>query len=114
MKNQYAYRKHHSCKNALINVCDKVYKYIDDNKIVIMIYLDMSNAFPSINHNILIEKLQKAGFKNKDLKLLKSYIIGTTHRTQIGEKFQIKKHLIMVFGKDPVLPVHYLLFILMT
>jgi hypothetical protein len=52
-----------------------------------MIYLDMSNAFPSLNHNILIEKLDKIGFKNKDLKLLKSYIIGTTHLTQIGKHF---------------------------
>ena len=45
--NQYAYRKQRSCIKALIKTLDNIYIKIDNNEIVILVFLDLKQAFPS-------------------------------------------------------------------
>ena len=51
-----------SSTTQLLSVYDTVGKHLDEGKQTDMIFLDFSKAFDSVNHNLLINKLQKLGF----------------------------------------------------
>ena len=52
-------RKMQSTETALINVSDNLLKAIDEKSASLLVLLDMSKAFDSLNHNLLLEKLLK-------------------------------------------------------
>ena len=58
--NQYGFRKNHSTSLALIDLYDKISgaRAIDRNETSIGIFLDLSKAFDTMNHNILLDKLE--------------------------------------------------------
>ena len=82
--NQHAYRKNHSCITSLISMLDNIYTNLDNNKIVVVIFLDLSQAFPSINHNILLNKLKMINLTGGDIKLLENNLKNTEHVTKIN------------------------------
>ena len=51
-------RKMHSTETALINVTDNILKVIDEKSALLLVPLDMSKAFDSLNHNLLFGKLR--------------------------------------------------------
>lgn len=55
---QSGYRKDHSCETLLIRMSDDLIKRISDNQTTMIILLDLSAAFDTIDHEILLQKLQ--------------------------------------------------------
>ena len=55
---QSAYRTGHSTETALLEVLDGVYTAADDKQISVLIGLDLSAAFDTVDHSLLIERLQ--------------------------------------------------------
>ena len=56
-ESQYAYRNNSSTEQALVNVTEQIYKSIDKGKISLLVLLDLSKAFDSVNHYLLLNKL---------------------------------------------------------
>ena len=54
---QSSYRKFHSTETALTSVHDDILRHIDEKQCVILL-LDLSAAFDTIDHNILLSRLQ--------------------------------------------------------
>ena len=54
---QYGFRKNRSTKLATTLFCDTVRKHIDQGKMTGALFLDLSKAFDTIGHGILLEKL---------------------------------------------------------
>ena len=52
-------KKLHSMETALLHYTDELLKNMDDTKISVIVLLDMSKAFDSIRHDLLINKLYK-------------------------------------------------------
>ena len=48
-----------STETALINVSENLLRAIDEKSASLLVLLDMSKAFDSLNHNLLLEKLRK-------------------------------------------------------
>ena len=72
---QSGYRPHHSCETLLIKMVDDINKYINQNQAVALILLDLSAAFDTIDHNILMEKLRiDYGITDTVLMWIKSYL----------------------------------------
>ena len=69
-----------SCTTELLSVYDTVGKHLDEGKQTDMIYLDISKAFDSVNHNLLINKLQKLGFSCKLLLWITDYLKDRSQR----------------------------------
>ena len=51
---QSAYNKHHSCETALLRVQNDILKSIDDKQCVVLLKLDLSAAFDTVDHKILL------------------------------------------------------------
>ena len=87
--NNIIHESHHGGQNlhstqtakAMIDIISE--DNIQDNKITAIISTDLSAAYDTINHKILIDKLKFYGFKGKDLALMKSYLNERKQYTEI-------------------------------
>jgi len=59
---QFDFREHHSTSMALTKLVDKITHELDNKCYSVGIFKDLSKAFDTIDHNILIKKLQCVGF----------------------------------------------------
>ena len=75
---QSAYKLYHNTETLLLNLTNYISKYIKNNRFVILLLLDLTAAFDTINHQILFAKLQSIGIHNTLIQLIKSYLTGRT------------------------------------
>ena len=73
-KYQYGFRKNHSTEHALIELVDQIRLNMDKKLMTCGIFIDLSKAFDTVNHEILLAKLENYGIRGKSLDLLKSYL----------------------------------------
>ena len=65
---QTAYKKHHSCETALLLVQNDILKSIDNEQYVVLLLLDLSAAFDTVDHKILLQRLRsRLGTRGKGL-----------------------------------------------
>ena len=81
---QSAYKKHHSCETALTRVQNDILTAIDNKQCVALVLLDLSAAFDTVDHEILLHRLQyKFGIKGKAYEWFRSYLTGRTQSVRI-------------------------------
>ena len=68
---QFGFRKNYSTSLALIDVVDNIYEKLDANQTVVGIYL---LTFDTVNHDILLYKLQNYGIRCTTYQWFKSYL----------------------------------------
>ena len=73
-KSQYGFRKCHSTELAAIELVDRLSNYLDAGKVPVSVFLDLSKAFDTLNHTILIEKLRYYGLNDTSLNWFHSYL----------------------------------------
>ena len=71
---QYGFHSKRSTKFATILCCDTIRKEISNGKLVRSVYIDLSNAFDTINHLMLLEKLQTSRVEGGELVWLIDYL----------------------------------------
>ena len=82
---QSAYRKFHSTQTALLQICNDILSSMDDGRVTALTLLDLSTAFDTIDHTILLRRLGDwFGVSGKALGWLKSYLTGRSKRIKIG------------------------------
>ena len=83
-KNQYGFRRNQSTEYAALELIDRVILDMDKSEIPFSIFIDLSKAFDTLDHNILINKLQYYGIKDTALDLFQSYLSNRRQYVQIG------------------------------
>ena len=73
---QYGFRPGHSTELAAVRLVDHLISQIDNYSIPINVYIDLSKAFDTLNHNIHLSKLQYYGITGCSIDLLCSYLSG--------------------------------------
>ena len=71
---QYGFRKQHSTELAELELVDRTIYTLDKDETPINIFLDLSKAFDTLNHTILLNKLHHYGIRDGSLTLFKSYL----------------------------------------
>ena len=79
---QHAYRKGHSTLTCLNEIVNYIYEENDKGNIVGLASLDLSKAFDSINHHLLLQKLSKLGLGKQSLCWCKSYLTDRKQQTK--------------------------------
>ena len=83
-KFQSGYRKHHSCETAVTRIHNDILMLIDKKTNVLLLLLDLSAAFDTINHSLLLQKLKHSfGVTNIVLKWLTSYLRNRKFKVSI-------------------------------
>ena len=71
---QYSFGLKHSTINAITEFSHSILSSIDARQQSIAVYLDLSKAFDTIDHSILLRKLEHYGIRGIALEWLKSYL----------------------------------------
>lgn len=90
---QFDFRGGHSTTQALIEILGKIRDLIGKGKIVCDIFADLSKAFDTVDHNILLEKLNHYGVRGNAYNLIKDYLHNRKQYVEIGD---IKSHLLPI------------------
>jgi hypothetical protein len=81
---QSAYIKHHSTETTLLSVHDHIIKAISHQQITCLTLLDLSAAFDTIDHSILLERLSSwFGISSTALSWVKSYLVNRSFHVSI-------------------------------
>ncbi len=76
---QSAYRQHHSTETALVHVLNDILLSLDKKKSVFLILLDLSAAFDTVDHKLLIDRIsRRLGIGGVVRDWIESYIAGRT------------------------------------
>ncbi len=73
-KNQSGFRKRNSTAHSLIEISEKIKESIDNGKYGCGIFIDLKKAFDTVNHKILLMKLEHYGIRGPVLKWFESYL----------------------------------------
>ena len=93
---QYGFRANHSTELAALNLIDRLTYDLDNGKIPTNIYIDLSKAFDTLQHETLLNKLAYYGVRGKANDLIRSYL---TNRKQIVDfKKTLSDPLTMITG----------------
>ena len=110
-KYQSAYRPNHSIETALLRVQNDILKSMDGGKVVALVLLDLSAAFDTVDHCILINVLKDLGFDGNILKWFVSYLSDREQCVKINDKSSRPSKLIYGVPQGSVLgPVLFSLY----
>lgn len=82
---QSGFRPNHSCVSALIEVSENIRRKLDDGYLTILVLLDHSKAFDTVNHKLLCRKLKHLfNFSSCAIDLIKTYLENRTQAVYIN------------------------------
>ena len=70
----YGFRENHSTYMALLKILDQISQEIDNHKYSIGLFLDLSKAFDTTDHHILLQKHENYDIRGSALKWVSSYL----------------------------------------
>ena len=82
---QHAYRKYHGTVTCLFELLNEIYLQIDNKNKVAIVSLDLSKAFDTINHELLLKKLKNFNLNSDSIDFLQSYLSNRKQVTKFDD-----------------------------
>ena len=90
-QNQFGFRKNNSTTSALLQITEKIKESIDNKKYGCGSFIDLSKAFDTVNHEILLRKLEHYGIRGVVLDWFNSYLSNRKQYVYLnGESSQLE------------------------
>ena len=80
---QYGFWKLHTTDHAILELVDRAVLVLDKGNSSLAIFLDLTKVFSTLNHKILLAKLQYYGINNTAFTWFSSYLKNQVHYTQL-------------------------------
>lgn len=87
-KFQSGFRKNYSCTTALLSVVDDIVKQTDIGNCTVLILLDLSRAFDTINHDLLLSILKYIGISDKANDLIENFLKNRTQQVVLDNNLK--------------------------
>lgn len=81
---QHAYLKGRSTQTAIFQFTQKILEALEERNIALGLFLDLSKAYDCLNHDILLQKLEKYGIRGIALQWFSSYLTDRKQRVAIN------------------------------
>ena len=81
------FRKNHNTQNSLLRMIESWMAKLNDGSKVGVIIMDLSKAFDSLNHNLLLPKLEAYGLDNYAVSFIRSYLTNRFQSCKINNSF---------------------------
>ena len=81
-KRQFGFRKKHSTNHAILSILEDIKNNLDSNNFVCGVFIDLEKAFDTVNHDILIKKLDFYGIRGTSNCWFRSYLSARSQRVK--------------------------------
>ena len=90
-ESQFGFQKGRSTLHSLIEIVEKIRECMESKNYGCGIFIDLKKAFDTVNHEILVQKLEHYGIRGKALEWFNSYLTGRTQFTFCnGKKSELR------------------------
>lgn len=83
----FAYRKHHGCDTAILSLTEEWKKELDNHKVIGLVAMDLSKAFDTLPHDLIVQKLKRYGADHKTMTLIADYLSNRRQRVKLGNNY---------------------------
>lgn len=90
-ESQFGFQEGKSTQNAIVELTDYIYGTLDKSKLSMGVFIDLSKAFDTVNHSILLKTLENTGIRGNAYKLLKSYLKNRQQMVRIKNTKSCKR-----------------------
>jgi len=112
VNNQFGFREGHSTYMPVTSLVDQLTKNIDEGLYSVAIFLDFQKAFDSLDHNILLAKMEHYGIRGAALKLIHSYLSNRSQVVMYNNALFTQKNIITGVPQGSILgPLLFLIYI---
>ena len=111
-KKQFGFRKRHNTEHAILNLKEYILQNLEKGESTVILFLDLQKAFDTVDHSVLISKLDHYGIRGRALDLIKSYLSGRVQCTVLDNELSDMEHILSGVPQGSVLgPLLFLMYI---
>jgi len=85
-QHQYGCKRGHSTEQAITQLNNWVLESMDEGKVTSLLFIDISKAFDSLKHKVLLHKLEHLGLSERSLRWFRSYLADRQQSVLINEE----------------------------
>jgi len=88
---------------AILDIVDKLTASLDAKEFEIGVFIDLSNAFDTVDHSILLVKLSNYGVRGSAYGIISSYLSGRSQYINYNNTNSSKQHITCVVPQGSIL-----------